>query len=246
MEQFWDFKSKNYPTPMEEEGLITPNRVLKRVKEFGVDFSNKSVLDIGCGTGLYSSIISKDASSILGVDLSSGMLGRFKEYIDKNAIDNIRLIKEDFKKFNTDEQYDIVLSAMTPAISSIEDLHTMMNLSKKSCIFVSFSKDRHSPIMDDIMKLLGYEFEGTVNKFNMTKEYLNSLGYETKEEFFEHNWTQEGTIEEIAKDVVEHLKLKDMDISIDEAIEFLRPYEKEGKVIRETFSSIGVLVWDIA
>ncbi len=243
MEKFWDFKSKNYPTAMDEYGLVTPTKVLTKVKDFGVDFKSKSVLDIGCGTGLYSSIISKEADNILGVDISSGMLGRFEEFIQLNQIKNIELKKTDFKEFDAKEQYDIVLCAMTPAISSFSDLDIMIDLAKESCIYVSFSKDRHSPIMDDILTKLGYPNK-MKNKFFDTKEYINSLGYETKEEFFEHNWSQEGTLDEIANDVLQHLSLRDIKIDISKIKELLKDYENDGKIIRETFSTIGVLVWD--
>lgn len=243
MENFWDFKSKNYPTAMEEHGLVTPNRVLTKVREFGIDFKFKSVLDIGCGTGLYSSIISKEAQNILGVDISTGMLSKFKEYIKLNGVKNIELKKSDFKQFNANEQYDIVLCAMTPAISSLDDLDVMMGLAKESCIYVSFSKNRHSPIMDEVLTKLGYPNK-IKNKFFETKEYINSLGYETKEEFFEHNWSQEGTLEEIANDVLEHLRLKDVNIELSKIKELLKPFENDGKIVRETFSTIGVLVWN--
>lgn len=245
MEQFWDFKAKNYPTPMDEYGLITPSRVLTKVKEFGVDFKEKNVLDIGCGTGLYSSLISNEASSILGVDLSSGMLSHFENYIRINDIKNIELKKMDFKDFNGSEQYDIVLSAMTPAISSYSDIDTMINLSKNICIYVSFSKPRYSPLMDNILDSLGFSNK-VKNKFLDTKEYINSLGFETKEEYFEHNWTNEGTLEEMTNDVIEHLKLRDISIEKEKIEELLTPHIKDdGKITRETFSNIGVLVWRV-
>ncbi|WP_419769280.1 MAG: class I SAM-dependent DNA methyltransferase [Candidatus Marinarcus sp.] len=245
MEEFWDFKSKNYPTPFDEYGLVTPTKVISKVKDFGVDFRSKRVLDIGCGTGLYSSIIAKEAEHIVGVDLSSGMLGRFKEYIHINDLKNIELLQSDFKAFDTQEQYDIVLSAMTPAISSFEDLNTMMSLSKKTCIYVSFSTERHSPLMDEILCLLGFE-NRTKDKFSDTKAYLCSLGYDIKEEFFEHNWTQEGTLEEMTEDVLKHLKMRKIEVSKLKVKELLQPYVVNGKIVRETFSNIGVLVWDRA
>lgn len=245
METFWDFKSKNYPTPLDAYGLVTPTKVMDKVKEFGVDFQQKSILDIGCGTGLYSSIMAKEARHITGVDLSSGMLQRFKEYIAHDNIKNIELLQSDFKCFDTQQQYDIVLSAMTPAIGSFEDLHTMMNLSKKTCIYVSFSAPRHSPLMDDILALLGVE-NNYKSKFFDTKEYLESLGYQVHDDFFEHNWSQEGSVEEMTDDVLEHLKMKDVKVSRMKVKELLQPYVKEDKIVRDTFSTIGLLVWNVA
>lgn len=245
MEKFWDFKSKNYPTPMDEYGLVTPNRVLSKVKEFGIDFRSKNILDIGCGTGLYSSLMCKEANSILGVDLSNGMLNHFKNFIEMNDIKNIELKKMDFKEFNEQNQYDIVLSAMTPAISSFADIDSMINLSKDICIYISFSKQRHSPLMDNILETLGYASKMS-NKFFDTKEYINSLGYEIQDEYFEHNWSNEGTLDEMTNDVLQHLKLREINEDKEKIQELLKPHIKEnGKILRETFSNIGVLVWRV-
>jgi len=245
METFWDFKAKNYPTPMDEDGLITPKKVISKVKEFGVDFKAKKILDIGCGTGLYSSLMCKDADSILGVDLSKGMLKHFENFIKINNIDNIKLKKIDFKEFKSNNQFNIVLSAMTPAINSFDDINTMINLSNEFCIFVSFSQPRHSPLMDDILEALGHANKIS-SKFSDTKNYINSLGYEIKDAYFEHNWSNEGTLEQMTDDVIQHLKLRDICEDEEKIKKLLKPHIKDnGKIVRETFSKIGVLVWRV-
>ena len=245
MEKFWDFKAKNYPTPMDEYGLITPKKVISKLKEFGVNFKEKKILDIGCGTGIYSSLMCKDANSILGVDLSQGMLKHFEDFIQINNIKNIKLKKTDFKDFKANKQFDIVLSAMTPAISSFDDINTMISLSNEFCIYVSFSQPRCSPLMVNILETLGYPNEIS-NRFNDIKEYISSLGYKVGDEYFSHNWSNEGSLQEMTDDVSKHLELRGIKVDEKQIKKFLEPYINEnGKIVRKTFSKIGVLVWRV-
>ena len=242
MREFWNHKSKTYPTPTDEEGLKTPKKVLSKAKEFGIDFVNRTILDIGCGTGLYSAIMAKEAKSVLGVDISSGMLSKLNEYIKDSNITNITTKEADFKEFDKSNKFDIVLSAMTPAISKREDLETMINLAKEACIYIGFAGKRESPLMNEVLTHFGFEYESK-DGFAKTTANLRELGYEYKETFFEHNWSQVGTLEEATNDVIEHLKMKDFEVDREAVKEVLKPHLRDGKIKRETFSKIGLLVW---
>lgn len=245
MREFWNHKSKSYPTPSDEDGLKTPKKVLAKAEEFGVDFKNRTILDIGCGTGIYSSLMAKEAKSVLGVDISSGMLAKLDEYIAEFNIKNITIREADFKDFNVDDKFNIVLSAMTPAINSKDDLQTMINLSNEWCIYIGFAGKRESPLMNEILSHFGFKYESK-DGFSKTVNYLKELGYnEYKEAFFEHNWSQDGTLQEVTKDVLNHLKLKNFEVDKIEVENLLRPHLKDGLIKRETFSKIALLVWKI-
>lgn len=244
MKEFWNHKAKTYPIPTDKEGLKTPKKVLVKAKEFGIDFKNKTILDIGCGTGIYSSLMAKEAKNVLGIDISSEMLSKLKEYIKEFNIANITTKEIDFKNFDINYKFDIILSAMTPAISTKEDLEIMINLSKEACIYVGFAGKRESPLMNEILSHFGFHYE-VKNGFNKITNILKELGYEYQEAFFEHNWNQIGSLEEITNDVIEHLKMKDFEVDKDRVAELLKPYLKNGKIERKTFSKIGVLIWKI-
>ncbi len=244
MREFWNHKAKSYPSPADEDGLKTPKKVLAKAKEFGVEFRNKTILDIGCGTGLYSSLMAKEAKSILGVDISSGMLAKLDEYIKEFNIKNITIKEADFKDFNISDKFNIVLSAMTPAINSKDDLKTMINLSNEYCIYIGFAGKKESPLMNEILSHFGFSYESK-DGFSKTTNNLKELGFKYQEAFFEHNWSQDGSIEEVTKDVLNHLKLKNFEVDELKVTELLTPYIKNGVIKRETFSKIGVLVWRV-
>lgn len=60
------------------------------IAAFGKHCKNKIVLDLGCGTGTYSDLISRDAAYVLGIDLSRRML-----YYAKKKHPNLSLVLAD-------------------------------------------------------------------------------------------------------------------------------------------------------
>lgn len=244
MREFWNHKSKSYPTPTDESGLETPKKVLDKLSEFNLSFKDKSVLDIGCGTGIYSSLIAKEAKSVLGVDISAGMLSKLNEYIREFNISNIETLELDFREFDSGNKFDIVLSAMTPAINSKDDLLSMMNLSNKNCIYIGFAGRRESPIMDKILAYFGFSNQSKDGFANMV-DILKELNLNYREAFFEHNWHQIGTLEESKKDVIEHFKMRNLPIHESKIEELLKPHLRNSLIKRETFAKIGLLTWDV-
>ena len=69
----WDKKAANY-----SRYSSTLNPFMKKVFDFiklnKISFKNKSVVDIGCGTGVYTIEIAKSAKEVLCNDLSYPML----------------------------------------------------------------------------------------------------------------------------------------------------------------------------
>lgn len=78
-----------------------------------IDEANPRVLDIGAGTGLFSSYVLKrfpDAQLTL-VDISEGMLEVAKlRFIDHP---NIRFITGDYSRHTFDEKYNVIISALS-------------------------------------------------------------------------------------------------------------------------------------
>ena len=74
--------------------------------------SNKTVLDIGCGSGRISFLLAEKGMKITGIDYSSEMIELANEYLKKykNSI-NIEFICCDFMKdFSSNELFDITLA----------------------------------------------------------------------------------------------------------------------------------------
>lgn len=67
------------------------------------------VLDVGCGTGLVSNIFAdKYKCNITAVDFSDS-IDYARKFAKDNRIKNVQWVKEDFLKFKTKKQYDVII-----------------------------------------------------------------------------------------------------------------------------------------
>ncbi len=85
-----------------------------------IDIKNKTVADIGCGTGRHWSIIlSKEPAGLSGFDVSPGMLKKLEE---KFPSASTHVITDNLFSGVDDQTYDIILSTLTVAhIENIEE-----------------------------------------------------------------------------------------------------------------------------
>jgi len=74
------------------------------------DVKNKTVLDAGCGTGIFSIIFAnKGAEKIIGIDISEGSLRTARHLKKHFSLENVEFRKEDMLKLPfEDETFDIV------------------------------------------------------------------------------------------------------------------------------------------
>ena len=56
------------------------------------------VLDVACGTGMYTRSIAKRAAKVYGIDISQGMLEQAKKLAEKEGLNNIVLSRADVEK----------------------------------------------------------------------------------------------------------------------------------------------------
>ena len=84
MEKFWEFKSKKYPRPFDADIIEETRRNIKIISWMGVGFNGKNIMDIGCGTGVYSLPLAEIAEKVVCMDISCGMLSALKEEAGKH------------------------------------------------------------------------------------------------------------------------------------------------------------------
>ena len=67
---------------------------------------SKSLLDLGCGTGKYSNLMTKLKLDVVGVDRSSSMLNIAKKYYKKNK--RLSFVKSSIQNINLKKKFDII------------------------------------------------------------------------------------------------------------------------------------------
>jgi SAM-dependent methyltransferase len=74
------------------------------------DFSPTSALDFGCGVGRLSVALAKRLDSIVGVDVSSGMLRKARLRCEQVGVKNLSLILGDDNLSQVEGKFDLVTS----------------------------------------------------------------------------------------------------------------------------------------
>ena len=109
---------------------------------FSLDFNNKSVLDMGCGTGVLAILASKlGANSLVGIDFDEWAVENAEENSVLNSIDNIDYIHGDADAIG-DATFDVIVANINRNIilQDIEKYVGAMN-EKSEIIFSGFLKE---------------------------------------------------------------------------------------------------------
>ena len=155
----WDKKAKTYarfsPTLNEIQ-----KQSFEEFQKLGLDFKDKSVIDIGCGTGVWTLHLSFLAKEILALDNSKAMLEILQEDASKLGLSNIKSVNlsfEDFMRENANLRFDIAFLSMSPALQN--DYKHFLNLAQKK-IYLAWADLRKSDFLDPIFKHFKTEFKG--------------------------------------------------------------------------------------
>jgi SAM-dependent methyltransferase len=145
------------------------------------------VLDIGCGTGVFSAAISDRINSSVGYDIADGMLSNGRKIMEQNKIKNVTLKQADWRDIDLEalglvNRFDLVLAHTTPAVCDLETFEKMLRASRKFCAISVFTRP-NQPIMQAVHDLAGVKlddgyFAGFLEK-SMTYmfDYLYQMGY---------------------------------------------------------------------
>ncbi len=94
----WDKKASTFPRYNDELNAIQKG-VFAALKLWGVEFGGKRLVDIGCGTGVWTLHLAKVAKSVVALDSSQGMLEVLKEDAQRLNLGNIAFINSNFDEF---------------------------------------------------------------------------------------------------------------------------------------------------
>lgn len=184
IKHFWDNRAEKYEkdkslsaTNLEEDQdlqnlkiKLEQEKITSLIKLGGNDLC----LDLGCGLGAWSTIISRNVKRVIGVDYSQKMIDIAINNAKDLSIENIEYICNDASEFDYDEKFDVVFVSGLLLYLSEEQLNVLVDRLEK------YSKPG--------TKLVLREPTGIKGRYSIIDRYSEALDakysalYRTKEE----------------------------------------------------------------
>lgn len=231
----WDKKAKNYARYNENLNEIQ-KQSFDEFKKLNINFKDKKIIDIGCGTGVWTLHLAKLAKEILAVDNSSAMLEILEQDSKNNNILNIKTINNDFKTFCKDNtlKFDIAFLSMSPALADESDYVNFLNLASHK-IYLGWADYRKSDFLDPIFKYFNTEFKGFYKKD--LENYLLEKNIFFHKIVFDETRKVQRTKEEAIENALWHLSMNKITTSKEAVSSFV-----ENDIIETIESKIKLLI----
>ncbi|MFW5934309.1 MAG: class I SAM-dependent methyltransferase [Halolamina sp.] len=104
---------------------------------------DETVLDLGCGTGAIALALAPDAGSVIGRDISEGMLAEARRKAEEAGHDNVEFGEGRFRAPNVDAAVDVVVSNFA--------MHHLADDEKREAIETIAALDPRRFVLGDVM-----------------------------------------------------------------------------------------------
>src|SRR3989344_3579136 len=124
-------------------GKTLKKRMKYTIDEIKNDVKNKTVLDIGCGPGHYSIILSKMGAKVTAIDISKEMIQEAKKNAEKLNTKNIKFFVENFLNSNFKNKFDYSFAIGFADYTNKQELDLLINNMKqitKKKFIISFPR----------------------------------------------------------------------------------------------------------
>lgn len=212
----WDKKAKTYA-----RFSLELNEIQKATFEKIGSLDSKNIVDIGCGSGVWTLHLAKKAKEVLGVDNASAMLEILKEDALKNDINNIKTINLDFENFykNNTLKFDLAFLSMSPALKNEEDFKVFLNLAPKR-VYLGWAEKRKSTLLDPIFEHFKTEFKGFYKKD--FQSFLNAQNIPYEIEIFSETRVVKRDKESAIENALWHLNMNGINATKQDLESFIK------------------------
>ncbi|HDZ5026212.1 TPA: class I SAM-dependent methyltransferase [Campylobacter jejuni] len=157
----WDKKAKTYARYQNTLNTIQ-KQTFEYLQNLKIIFQNKNIIDIGCGTGVWTLHLAKEAKEILALDNAKAMLEILQEDAKKLNLNNIKCENSSFETWmqnHPNAKFDLAFLSISPALKDEKDYANFLNLAKIK-IYLGWADYRKSDFLDPIFKHFNTEFKG--------------------------------------------------------------------------------------
>lgn len=242
-ESFWDRKAETFPRYEPGEDNYEAG-MLARIRESGVDFRGRTVLDVGSGSGMYTLRLAREAKRVTAVDISGEMLRLLRQDAESMGIDNIEYVHSTWDDFKSDETFDVVFCSMTPAIESEESRRKLLGFGHGWTVFMGFAGVMDSDVLNPLFEKYGVS-PRIFNNGPEMRQWLETHGIDVQSHLVEGRWVEERPFDEFVKACTS--ALVPYSVTPDRAFleEYLRQFRAGGDVyVEHTDYKIELLLWE--
>ncbi|MCV3482919.1 class I SAM-dependent methyltransferase [Campylobacter sp. CNRCH_2014_0184h] len=186
----------------------------------------KSVVDIGCGSGVWTLHLAQKAKSILGVDSSSAMLEILQEDAKTHAISNVKTLNLDFENFykNNNTKFDLAFLSMSPALQNEKDYKAFLSLASKK-VYLGWASRRKSSFLDPIFEHFNTHFKGFYE--SDLQSFLNAQNIPYESEVFNETRVVKRDKESAIENALWHLSMNGVNANKQELESFVKDEVEE-------------------
>jgi SAM-dependent methyltransferase len=247
---FWDRMAQHYPMPFDEPTLADTLRVLGLVEELGVEIAHRSILDIGCGTGIYTLPLAREAAMVSGLDDSEAMLSRMVEAASAAGIQNVGPVTASWKTLDPaahglEKAFDIAWVSMSPAVQTLPDFEKMEQCARAWCVYIGWGKKRKNNLMEEIFELNDLPFgppPGAAAAYDILVRAGRTPCFPR---FFEATWEWKGTVEDALEEMAGFIEMHGCRPRHRDIEEVLSRCQRDGRVCHTTEVEEGLMVWPV-
>lgn len=141
--EFWDNRADHFNDIARKEKQWQVTELIALLSQKNILAKDSAVLDIGCGPGGYALEMAKVAREVTGLDISARMLEHARSNAAEAGLRNVSFMKLNWQETSLEElkweqRFDLVLVAMSPAITGSEAIQKMMQASRRHCLIGTF------------------------------------------------------------------------------------------------------------
>ncbi|WP_319583374.1 class I SAM-dependent methyltransferase [uncultured Pseudodesulfovibrio sp.] len=243
--EYWNNHARSFPR-FEEGDDNYEAGVMRMIKEHGVNFGGASVLDVGCGSGMYTIRIAREAARVTALDVSDVMLDILREDAEALALDNIDYVRADWMEFDSDETFDIVFCSMTPAIMSEASRLKLLGHAHGKTVFMGFAGLMKSDVMSGLYAHYGVTPRVFANGTDM-RDWLDDKQIPYSAYPVEGTWTVGSSLEKLTDSCTTFLSQYGVTAERRHLLSYLAAFEESpGEYVERTEYTIDLLIWDKA
>jgi SAM-dependent methyltransferase len=156
-QRYWSACAGQYGQEAGGEGSLYA-RVVQHLVDEGRLRPDDEVLDVGCGPGTYTLPMARRARSVVGLDSASGMVAELMKRASASGLGNV-IGRTALFEDTVGESYDLVLSALSPAVRDASGLVRMGRCSRRDCCYITASSGEEMRTRNELWERVVGEFK---------------------------------------------------------------------------------------